>query len=258
MTPYVLLLFHLVAPQGFRNIVTDRLIDTGIGSAIAFLANFFIMPVWEKEQMLDFMLSILKDNKAYFKVIAASFAENQADLTDYKLSRKNALVSLANLSDAFNRMLTEPKSKQKNIRDLHQFVVLNHMLTSYIATLSYYGKKAVVKYSDLDCLSVIEWIEQRLDNCMAILQQQPVSNRTDINKDGLRNLLDRVNILVEQRKSELRENRTETETRKKLSEWKPVVDQFSFITRVTEELEKLCSILAPMSPQSVQKSLTPN
>jgi uncharacterized membrane protein (TIGR01666 family) len=250
MTPYVLLLFHLIAPQGFRNIVTDRLIDTGIGSAIAFLANFFIMPVWEKEQMLDFMLNIIQDNKSYFSVIAGSFTENPANLTDYKLSRKNALVSLANLSDAFNRMLTEPKSKQKNIRELHQFVVLNHMLTSYIATLSYYGKKVDVKYSAPDYLTVIQWVEQKLDNCVAILRQQAVANKTEVNNDGLRNLLDRVNVLVEQRKSELRENITESETRNKLSEWKPIADQFNFIARVTEDLKKLCSLLAPQSLKS--------
>src|SRR5206468_2979063 len=41
----------------------------------------------------------------------------------------------ANLSAAFQRMLNEPKSKQKDGSKLHQFVVLNHILFSNIATI---------------------------------------------------------------------------------------------------------------------------
>jgi hypothetical protein len=33
-------------------------------------------------------------------------------------------------------MTSEPKSKQRNIKDVHKFVVLNHILSSYIATVA--------------------------------------------------------------------------------------------------------------------------
>ena len=32
-------------------------------------------------------------------------------------------------------MLSEPKSKQKEVKEIHKFVVLNHLLSSYAATL---------------------------------------------------------------------------------------------------------------------------
>jgi len=57
------------------------------------------------------------------------------DITAYKLARKNVYVSSANLGSAFQRMLSEPKSKQQNSKEIHKFVVLNHMLSSYTATL---------------------------------------------------------------------------------------------------------------------------
>ena len=57
-------------------------------------------------------------------------------LTEYKLARKDLYVKSANLSAAFERMTSEPKSKQRNIKDLHKFVVLNHILSSYIATVA--------------------------------------------------------------------------------------------------------------------------
>jgi hypothetical protein len=33
-------------------------------------------------------------------------------------------------------MTSEPKSKQRNIKDIHKFVVLNHILSSYTATVA--------------------------------------------------------------------------------------------------------------------------
>jgi uncharacterized membrane protein YccC len=44
-------------------------------------------------------------------------------------------VSSANLSAAFQRMLSEPKTKRENSKQVHQFVVLNHILFSNIATV---------------------------------------------------------------------------------------------------------------------------
>jgi uncharacterized membrane protein (TIGR01666 family) len=238
MTPYVLLLFHLLAPHGLKNIVVDRLIDTGIGSAIAFFANFFILPVWEHEQIVDYMLSVLKDNLQYFKEIAAGFAGMMTDETSYKLMRKNAFVSLANLSDAFNRMLSEPRSKQKNIGELQQFVVLSHMLTSHIATLSTYRKLNSSKNDGKWYLPVINAIEQRLNHCLAILEDQSIT-QAPIDREGIRSLQDQVSGLVEERKAELRQGIIDSQTRKKLSQWKPIVDQFNFISKNTEDLEKL-------------------
>jgi hypothetical protein len=57
-------------------------------------------------------------------------------ITEYKLARKEVHISSANLSAAFQRMLSEPKSKQKNKNEVHQFVVLNHTVFSNIATIA--------------------------------------------------------------------------------------------------------------------------
>jgi len=45
-------------------------------------------------------------------------------------------LNSANLSATFQRMLSEPKSKQGAEKDIHQFVVLNHILFSNTANLS--------------------------------------------------------------------------------------------------------------------------
>jgi uncharacterized membrane protein YccC len=55
---------------------------------------------------------------------------------NYKLARKDVFVKSANLSATFERMTSEPKSKQRHVKDVHKFVVLNHILSSYIATVA--------------------------------------------------------------------------------------------------------------------------
>src|SRR4029077_17299787 len=56
MTPYILLLFYLLSPNDYKTIISDRVIDTAIGSGIAFLANIFIFPAWEHEQFTDYLI----------------------------------------------------------------------------------------------------------------------------------------------------------------------------------------------------------
>src|ERR1700744_678445 len=98
MTPYVFLIFHLLYPSNFRIILSDRVIDTAIGSVIAFLANILIIPSWEHERIIDFMTAALQANIDYFRDIAGAFVGRPATVQQYKLSRKKAFVALANLS----------------------------------------------------------------------------------------------------------------------------------------------------------------
>ncbi len=134
MTPYILILFSFLGENNL-NIAQERIIDTFIGSFIALSASYMVLPNWESYQFKDFMQEVLIANYQYLQKVAGIVSGNNLDITAYKLARKNVYVSSANLGSAFQRMLSEPKSKQQNSKELHKFVVLNHMLSSYIATL---------------------------------------------------------------------------------------------------------------------------
>ena len=73
MTPYILLLFHLLYSASMKVTLTDRVLDTAIASGIAFLANVFLVPAWEQEQIKSYMQQVLEDNLSYFKKVAAAF-----------------------------------------------------------------------------------------------------------------------------------------------------------------------------------------
>ena len=237
MTPYILLLFHILNRASFESVITDRIIDTVIGSAIAFIANLLLLPAWEHEQIGNYMSQVIEKNKNYFKDIASAFTGNPVTTTSYKLSRKNAFVALANLSDAFTRMLSEPKSKRKNIKHIHQLVVQNHMLTSHIATLSYYVKPFSEKFASKDFEPVIDNTITKLNDAEKILENTPVN---EVEQEGLpqNNIQLRVSKLLEERRNEIQNGILESNTRATLSEIKPIADQFNFITNLAIDIRK--------------------
>jgi uncharacterized membrane protein (TIGR01666 family) len=244
LTPYILFLFHLLYPADFKAILSDRVIDTAIGSAIAFIASLFLVPAWEHEKTKDYMLSILEANRNYFGQVVELLTGKQTISTSYKLARKQAYVSLANLSDAFSRMLSEPKRKQRNIRELHQFVVANHMLTSYIASLSYFGQVPAEAVLEEVFQPVMKTIDQQLLRAETALRAPKPASEAIQSRETLHQLNNRVDDLVEKRKMELARGITESPIRRELGAVKPVADQLNYIYKATNDIEKICTQLS--------------
>lgn len=136
MTPFVLILFSFIGTTADENIALERVLDTLIGSSIAFISSYIILPSWESYQIKKYMSDMLKANLKYLESIYARLGSDELTLTDYKLARKEVYVKTANLAGAFQRMLNEPKAKQHKASEVHKFVVLNHVLSSYLANLS--------------------------------------------------------------------------------------------------------------------------
>jgi len=140
MTPYILVLFDFLGMGGL-SIAKERVYDTLIGSGIALLGSYTLFPNWEHQNLKEAMLNTLHANMAYFKEVTQLYFEKIEDQTNYKVARKEVYVASANLASLFQRMFSEPKSKQKMMTEMHQFTALNHLLSSYIATLSLYNKE---------------------------------------------------------------------------------------------------------------------
>lgn len=135
MTPYVLIVFSFLGVD-FIHTVEERLLDTFIGSALAFSSAFILFPNWESDQLNQTLSKVIVSNQNYLKTIVERLSGKVVDTVKYKLARKDVYVESGNLSAAFERMVSEPKSKQKHTQDIHKFVVLNHMLSSAIAAIS--------------------------------------------------------------------------------------------------------------------------
>lgn len=241
MTPYIFIMFYLLGNQDYDKVILDRLLDTGIGSVIAFAVSFLLVPSWEHQQIRTYMADALKGSLDYYRSVAGAFAGRAVSMQDFKLTRKNAFVSLGNLSEAFSRMLSEPKSKQKDARNMHQFVVMLTMMNSHIATLSHLSTQFAMKYKSVEFEDLIGTTEEELDHARSLVMRIPLND--DQHEEHHSVLPARINDLVNQRKLELQQGLIETETRVTLSEFKPIVDQFLFISGISADLEKLCGKL---------------
>ncbi|GAB2451546.1 membrane protein [Hymenobacter qilianensis] len=135
ITSFVVVMLSFLGGS-YLAVAQERLLDTVVGCVIALTAGYLLFPNWESEQLRDYMGRVLSANRRYLQQLAESLAGRPPDFIPYRLARKEVYVSSANLAAAFQRMLSEPKSKQQRSEDVHQFVVLNHILSSNIATLS--------------------------------------------------------------------------------------------------------------------------
>jgi uncharacterized membrane protein YccC len=135
MTPYVLILFKFLG-VGHLNVAEERVADTIIGSVIAFISSYLLFPSWESDLLRKNIYEVLDANICYLVKVAEGILGRTVSVTEYKLARKDVYVKSANLSAAFERMTSEPRSKQRKSKEVHKFVVLNHILSSYIATIA--------------------------------------------------------------------------------------------------------------------------
>lgn len=243
ITLYVLISFSFLSSSGFQQALNDRVLDTLIGSAIAWLAALFLLPDWEHQRIDDDIAKALTANRRYFNTVAQSFLGQPVDDTTFKLHRKDAFVALANLSDTFQRMLSEPKSDSEKMTHYHQFVSTNHLLSSYIASLSYYAQRAAGKYVSTDFQPLIEQIDQHFEIAEDVLQHHQTVKASEIKPVTVSS--PKVKELLQQRRREIGAGKGEMETsvRKILSDLKTINDQFEMISTATVDevriLEKI-------------------
>lgn len=176
LTPYVLILFHFLG-LGAANVAGERLADTAIASLLAFLASYFLFPHWESGQLQGYMANVLKANIHYLKKLKEILFGKKITSLDYNLVRKELFVSTANLSAALHRMLSEPKSKQKHRKEIYEFVALNHVLSSNIASLTASAVNNNENFYSREIIQPVKRTITSLENNLSLLDNTYV--RTD-------------------------------------------------------------------------------
>ncbi|GGZ28939.1 membrane protein [Echinicola pacifica] len=136
MTPFIFIVYALLYPESDFMIVQERILDTFVGSGLAYLASIYFLPSWEYGGFRQREIAAVQGSLAYFSQLVSRFDTEPFDELAYRLARKRMYLKSANLAASFQRMLDEPAKQQKNKEALHQFVVLNHILNSYFSTLS--------------------------------------------------------------------------------------------------------------------------
>lgn len=238
ITIYVLFSFHFLSPTDFKILATDRVIDTAIGSAISFTAALFFLPAWEKDQVYQYIHKLMEANMQYFRIVARAFYDSAPDIIEYKMARKGTYVGLANLSDAFQRLLSEPRKKISQPELIHHLVVSNHMLSSHIATLGTYSQTLASRYHSAAFKPVAESIVLQMQIGITLLQNN-TNVTADTSEKGFLQMRDIIQGLVTQRISELAAGSEVSSVRKTLSGFKTITDQFELIYSITIDINNV-------------------
>jgi uncharacterized membrane protein YccC len=217
MTPFILIMFSFIG-MGNLSIVKERIIDTFIGSFIALIASYFIFPSWEYPQLKNHMRSLLIANYNYLRDVADGLTGKGFNITEYKLIRKELFLSAANMGSALQRMLSEPKNKQKNVREVSKFIVLNHTLSSYIATLVATIRRGENKQVNVAHIKLIRKALYQL--CEAI---------TRLNADG-----------EEFKETEIRIPENAIKVIEETADSNLISEQLQFVNKVSGDLLKIC------------------
>lgn len=237
ITMYVLLFLHFLHPTEFGNIAKDRVIDTAIGSAISFFAALFFLPKWEKDQVHEYLLKMLTANLDYFSTVAQAFYTAAPKIGDYKFRRKEAYVALANLSDVFQRLLSEP-GRTAQLQLLHRFVVSSHVLTSHIATLGTYSQSLAPRYHSDAFKPVTGSVVFEMQKGVSLYSGEAQTATVSSDK-GFSRIRAEIQHLLTQRIADLNAEHESPDVRKHLSAFKTITVQFELIYGLTLDINKM-------------------
>ncbi|KGE15889.1 FUSC family protein [Sphingobacterium deserti] len=186
MTPYVLIMLSFNGMNTFE-MAKERIFDTFLGGVIAFLSNYLIFPNWESTQFRGNMRSLLLANYNYIAQALQILAGENLSRTAYKLARKEVYIASANMGSTFQRMLTEPKWRQKYTKEVNRFVILNHIFSSYSANLLTQVNQADISTFNKEQVKLLRRILSDLEKGIVLLpapegQQDDFKNNAEFPK----------------------------------------------------------------------------
>ena len=202
MTIYVFIAFNFLNPGNVNLIFKDRILDTAIAGIIAFAVSYFVFPVWEHTQNLQLMQISNLANFKYFKSVMKKFEDPEFSVEHYKVQRKDAIISLANVSDNFQRMLSDPKNQQKKLEMVHQFVNTSHLITAYTASLSQYAGSE--NFTEIDFEKWDKKISTELRKTESLLKNGTINS--EVSSEKSIQPTDLVEEMLQKRKKEIDEN----------------------------------------------------
>lgn len=133
ITLMVLFCFNQVG-DGY-GLIWPRLVDTLLGSLIAGLAVFLILPDWQGRRLPSVMASTLHSHASYLRQILQQYASGKRDDLAYRLARRNAHNADAALAACLASMRLEPGHFRREADVGFRGLALSHTLLGYLSAL---------------------------------------------------------------------------------------------------------------------------
>jgi uncharacterized membrane protein YccC len=233
VTMYVVFIYGLQAPH-IQDVVQYRILDTLVGVALAFAANYFLWPSWEFLSIPIHSEKAIKANRNYLKEISILYNKKGEIPVSYRLARKSAFIEIGNLMASFQRMVQEPKSKQKQVSQVYKLAVMNHTLLSSLASLGTYIQSHKTSKASAGFNIIVDTAIFNLEDAVNILNDNIPEKREK------EDLTLRFTELKNIRAKELSESKNfdEASFHAKMQEAQLVIEQLVWLTNLTENILK--------------------
>ncbi|CAH0529637.1 YccS family putative transporter [Vibrio hippocampi] len=228
ITVLVLFCFHQLG-DGYA-VVLPRLFDTLIGCLLAVGAVYFILPDWESKRLSKTMSNAIEANRQYLMQIIAQYRIGKQDTLAYRIARRRAHDTDAQLASTIANMLAEPGQYQKSTEQSFRFLTLNHALLSYISALGAHRQR--LNDESIHCL--VLQAHRTINRHLEVLNYQLSSHIQD-HEFSTVDQFDIHRRLVEWRDDDDRSARM-------------VLQQLHLIYRLLPELHNLANHLADQAP----------
>ncbi|MDW5289909.1 FUSC family protein [Formosa sp. PL04] len=182
ITTYIIFVYALLDPNAM-SVIKFRVIDTFIGALISLCATYFLWPNWEYKNLDDVIESVIKNSTIYLLATQNLYHNKNANNINYKVSRKEAFLSVGNLNAAFQRMTQDPKSKQIELDLIYNIVTLNHTFLAAIASLGSFIQHHKTRDASEQFDIFIIHIKNNLDHTYSLLHKEelkPLNKELDI------------------------------------------------------------------------------
>ncbi|ARZ01427.1 YccS family putative transporter [Yersinia ruckeri] len=167
ITLLVLLCFNLLG-EGFE-VAAPRVIDTLLGCAIAWIAVTFIWPDWKFRHLPAVIHKTFNANCRYLDAILMQYHQGKDNGLTYRIARRDAHNSDAELASVISNMSAEPKNNRETQDAAFRLLCLNHTMLSYISALGAHREMLANPV-------ILELLNDAICYVEAALSEEPVDN----------------------------------------------------------------------------------
>jgi len=167
----------------FDHIIQERIIYTLLGCCIAILASY-LFPVWDSRKLESYIAKTARAAVHYLNVAVARASRLTVDPTTGRMARKNAHLSLVELSDAIGSARLEPVGGSIDFASLNAIQFSIYQIIA-LTTSIYLSKEEPRAYPQLqEVNTMLEQIALTATNKQQLIQSYAVHD-DNINADGV-------------------------------------------------------------------------
>jgi uncharacterized membrane protein YccC len=175
LTPFVVVLLNTVQP-GDWELAAIRSLDTVIGGLLALLAGFLLWPSWERERLPEQLARTIAANRDYFRSVVSGYLGQRSDRASLRSLRAHAQVENTNAAAAFQRLLSEPKTRRGPIAPVYALATYNQRFYDSVTTLAV----ALPDGTHRDVPPAIETFTTQIDRALRDLAETVRSGRRPV------------------------------------------------------------------------------